>query len=113
MELDEYLLNYWQTLECKIMLLGIDVPCDQTGWWPEEQGTWLFPITPSSEATGIDVYIVKMGSNGTMSQFPIQSEFITLSDIEYIAQQRPEASALLKLFYTQQLFDEALSTPIP
>ena len=112
MKPDEFLLSYWETIECKIAFLGVDLPCNQTGWWPEEQGTWLFPVTPNGVTTS-DVYVIKMNSSGSMSLFSIGSDFVTLADIQYIAEHRPEAAALVKLFYAEQLFAPSLSTPTP
>lgn len=113
MDPGELLLSYWDELVCHLAFLNADIPCNETGWWPEEQGTWLFPVTQSNTATASDVYVIKMNSSGSMSLFSIDSEFITFADIQYISEHRPEATGLLKLFYAEKLFDVSISTPIP
>lgn len=93
------LMSWWQSLECRVVFFGNPgIPCGQTGYYPDQNLEWIAPAKMPTTSTTIQVYILKMASNGGLALFSVDSEAITVEDIKYIAQQWPDAAAMLKVY---------------
>lgn len=96
-------LGYWKSIGCYVSYLGTSIPCDKVGYYPEENGFWVFPIQDPKTAPSTQVYVLKMNSKGGIWLFPFESDGVTAEDVKYIAEKNPAAKKLLKLFYSAQV----------
>lgn len=95
-------MGWWNSIACRVTFAGSSVPCDQIGYYPDQNGYWIFPIVDPDTVSSIQVNILKLSSNGAVALFPIESDEITLEDIRYISEKMPQAGRLLKIYGAAQ-----------
>ncbi len=91
-------MGWWNSLKCRVTFMGTTTSCDQVGYYPDQNGYWIFPVVDPATVPTIQVNILKLSSNGALALFPIESEEVTLDDIRYIAGKMPQAARLLKIY---------------